>query len=44
MRLVHHGKALALEVVGWILVVAGIAALILPGPGLLMLFAGLARV
>ncbi len=42
MRLVHHGKALALEVVGWILVVAGIAALILPGPGLLMLFAGLA--
>lgn len=29
-------------VVGWLLVVVGIAALVLPGPGLLMLFAGLA--
>ena len=28
--------------VGWTLVVAGIAALVLPGPGLLMLFGGLA--
>ncbi|MGZ6800966.1 MAG: PGPGW domain-containing protein [Mycobacteriaceae bacterium] len=27
---------------GWFLVVVGVAALILPGPGLLMLFAGLA--
>jgi uncharacterized protein (TIGR02611 family) len=35
-------KRLALEVVGWTLVVAGIAALVLPGPGLLMLFGGLA--
>src|SRR5687768_2382600 len=35
-------KRLVLEVVGWTLVVAGIAALILPGPGLLMLFGGLA--
>lgn len=26
---------------GWLLVVAGVAALVLPGPGLLMLFAGL---
>lgn len=34
-------KALVLEVVGWTLVVAGIAALALPGPGLLLLFAGL---
>jgi TctA family transporter len=34
-------KRLALEVSGWILVVAGIAALVLPGPGLLGLFAGL---
>ena len=34
-------KRLVLETVGWLLVVAGIAALILPGPGLLMLFAGL---
>jgi uncharacterized protein (TIGR02611 family) len=35
-------KRLALETLGWILVVAGIAALVLPGPGLLALFAGLA--
>jgi uncharacterized protein (TIGR02611 family) len=35
-------KRIALETVGWVLVVAGIAALVLPGPGLLMLFAGLA--
>lgn len=31
-----------IEVVGWSLVVLGIAALVLPGPGLLMLAAGLA--
>lgn len=35
-------RRVTLEVVGWGLVVAGIAALILPGPGLLMLFGGLA--
>jgi hypothetical protein len=35
-------KRLVLETLGWLLVVAGIAALILPGPGLLMLFGGLA--
>ncbi len=35
-------KRLVLEVVGWVLVVAGVAALVLPGPGLLMLFGGLA--
>ena len=35
-------KRVALESLGWLLVVAGIAALILPGPGLLMLFGGLA--
>lgn len=29
-------------VLGWLLVVAGLAALVLPGPGLLMVFAGLA--
>lgn len=34
-------KRVVLEVVGWVLIVAGIAALILPGPGLLMLAAGL---
>jgi uncharacterized protein (TIGR02611 family) len=33
--------SLAVEVVGWSLLVAGIAALVLPGPGLLALFAGL---
>jgi uncharacterized protein (TIGR02611 family) len=30
-----------LEVIGWALVIGGIAALVLPGPGLLALFAGL---
>ena len=35
-------KRVALETVGWILVVAGSAALGLPGPGLLMVFGGLA--
>ena len=34
-------RRIALEVVGWVLVVAGVAALVLPGPGLLMIFAGL---
>lgn len=34
-------KRIVLETVGWLLIVAGIAALILPGPGLLMLAAGL---
>lgn len=37
-----HGKRVALEVLGWALVLAGIAALVLPGPGLLGIFAGLA--
>src|SRR5215217_238832 len=36
-----HSKRVVLEVVGWTLVVAGIAALVLPGPGLLGIFAGL---
>ncbi len=35
-------RRLALETLGWLLVVAGIAALVLPGPGLLAIFAGLA--
>lgn len=35
-------KRVALESLGWVLVVAGVAALILPGPGLLMIFAGMA--
>ncbi len=35
-------RRIVLEVVGWSLLVAGVAALVLPGPGLLMMFAGLA--
>jgi hypothetical protein len=34
-------RRVALETLGWLLVVAGIAALVLPGPGLLGIFAGL---
>jgi uncharacterized protein (TIGR02611 family) len=34
-------RRVVLEAIGWILVVAGVAALVLPGPGLLMIFAGL---
>jgi uncharacterized protein (TIGR02611 family) len=34
-------RRVVLEIIGWILVVAGVAALVLPGPGLLMIFAGL---
>lgn len=34
-------RRLVLETLGWLLVVAGIAALVLPGPGLLGIFAGL---
>jgi uncharacterized protein (TIGR02611 family) len=37
----RHSKRIVLEVVGWTLVLAGIAALVLPGPGLLSIFAGL---
>ncbi|HEX5797854.1 MAG TPA: PGPGW domain-containing protein, partial [Candidatus Saccharimonadales bacterium] len=33
--------SLAVEILGWSLLVAGIAALVLPGPGLLALFGGL---
>lgn len=35
-------KRLVLESLGWLLVVAGVAALVLPGPGLLMIFGGIA--
>ena len=34
-------KRVLLEILGWLLVVAGVAALVLPGPGLLMMAAGL---
>jgi hypothetical protein len=36
------GTRLLLEFVGWILLLAGLAALVLPGPGLLLILAGLA--
>lgn len=44
MRVPHGARLrrLALEALGWLLLAAGLAALVLPGPGLLMLFAGLA--
>jgi hypothetical protein len=35
-------KRLVLEVLGWTLLLAGLAAIFLPGPGLLGMFAGLA--
>lgn len=35
-------KRILLEVLGWILLLAGIAAMVLPGPGLLLMAAGLA--
>lgn len=35
-------KGLAIQVAGWLLVLIGIAALVLPGPGLLALFGGMA--
>lgn len=35
-------RRVVIEVGGWLLVVVGIAALVLPGPGLLLIFAGVA--
>lgn len=35
-------KRLALEILGWTVLVLGVLALVLPGPGLLLTFAGLA--
>lgn len=35
-------KRIALETLGWVVLVAGLAAMVLPGPGLLLTFAGLA--
>jgi hypothetical protein len=35
-------RRVAIEVGGWALLLAGIAALVLPGPGLLLIFAGVA--
>lgn len=43
MRRAHRAlKRLALETLGWLLVLGGLAALVLPGPGLLALVGGLA--
>ena len=36
-----HLRKTLLTVLGWVLVLAGVAALVLPGPGLLLLLAGL---
>jgi hypothetical protein len=41
-RGVKRAKRAGAQLVGWVLVVLGLLALILPGPGLLLLFAGLA--
>lgn len=39
---VATARRVAVEAVGWVLVIGGIGGLILPGPGLLMIFAGMA--
>ncbi len=38
----RNAKRIVLESLGWVLVAFGIAALVLPGPGLLAIFAGMA--
>lgn len=38
----RQAKGVLIEGAGWLLVLVGIAAMVLPGPGLLALFAGLA--
>jgi Putative transmembrane protein (PGPGW) len=35
-------KRIILEILGWLCLVGGLAALVLPGPGLLLIFAGMA--
>ncbi|WP_181311310.1 PGPGW domain-containing protein [Nocardioides campestrisoli] len=42
MSVRNTGKNVLLQGAGWVLVLAGLAALVLPGPGLLALFAGMA--
>ncbi|CAN5779050.1 hypothetical protein BH24ACT14_BH24ACT14_11880 [soil metagenome] len=38
----RHGRRLAVLVVGLVLIATGVALLVLPGPGVLVIFAGLA--
>jgi hypothetical protein len=38
----RHAKRILVEGLGWLLVVVGLAAIVLPGPGLLAIFAGMA--
>jgi hypothetical protein len=42
VRGAETAKRISAQAVGWLLVVLGLAAMILPGPGLLLLVAGLA--
>lgn len=42
MSIEKKGKSILLQGAGWLLVLVGLAALVLPGPGLLALFAGMA--
>lgn len=42
MSVQSTGKRILLQVAGWLLLIAGLAALVLPGPGILALFAGMA--
>jgi hypothetical protein len=42
MRGTGAAKRIVLETLGWVLLLAGVAAIFLPGPGLLGIFAGLA--
>lgn len=42
MSVTSTAKHVLLQVAGWVLVAVGLAALVLPGPGLLALFAGMA--
>lgn len=42
MSVTSTGKHVLLQGAGWILVIVGLAAMVLPGPGLLALFAGMA--
>lgn len=42
MSVESAGKRILLQGAGWLLLLAGLAALVLPGPGILALFAGMA--